>query len=500
MKILNEETAKGAQDIKLEDFERSEFWKDIRANKMVTIGCDVNFQTVAYSVIPKISNEAIEVVSDKVAKLEYSDEKVEKTTALKTFGDFQTLMKTTESWKDLKGSVKWLGNSMSITLKFPKDLSEYNINDKASDIKVEVWLRNEENNIKEGRQPTQRSYTIQPIPIDLLFLNTYTAQMAWYRQKSGEGESVNRAKQNIDAWNEGKTKPKEQYSVVTVKSFVDAFDGETQSNGSYIISIPQGDPQFTLTIPKIDPRSSLEEIPKIFILEKESNITNTYDGEYIFNQFYKNNKIKDVMEIVSNLIKIFGGDETDEEPTILIPLDKVGDIKAEDFFSKYLRINNLKGEGTLKRGGGKLGMDLYWTYTTPSSNITYKINLNYSQGDILKKNEAAISIEHEGKKYIIGNNSMFFHSEYVVIKTSQSGKSFSFSFKQPTSETKWWKALVAKTGTDGKTDIKMESFIKQLDSMGFIEKKSGIDYWDKQNFKQDTNKEYWENYWKEMGF
>lgn len=502
MKSLNEEIAKEAPQMKLEDFERSDFWKEIRATKMVTLGCDVEFQTVAFTAIPKISNEAIEVVSDKVAKLEYSDEKIDKTTTLKTFGDFQSLMKKSESWKDLKGSVKWLGNSMSITLKFPKDISEYDVNEKASNITVDVWLRNEENNIKEGRQPTQRSYTLQPIPLDLLFLNSYTAQMTWYRQKSGIGESVSRAMKNIDAWNEGKTKSKDEYSVVTVKSFVDAFDGEVQTNGSFLVSIPEGDPKFTITIPKIDPRSSLDEIEKILVKEVESNLTNTYDGEYIQNQFYKNNKAKDVMDVVAIFIKIFDSESGggDEEPTELIKWDKLTKVTADKFFNRYLRIKNNNGEGTLKVGGGKLGNGLFWTYTTKSSNITYKINIDYKQGDLLLKNELAFTIEHEGKTYSIPSNSLFFNETLVVVKASPSEKSFSFGFKQVGSETNWWKSLVFKTGDVGKEDLKREDFHKKLDSMGLIEKKSNVDYWDKQNFKQDSNKEYWAKYWKEMGF
>ena len=498
MKSLNEEIAKEAPQMKLKDFERSDFWKEIRATKMVTLGCDVEFQTVAFTAIPKISNEAIEVVSDKVAKLEYSDEKIDKAVNLTTFGDFQNLMKASGSWRDLRGNVKWLGLGIDMTIKFPKDISKYDVNEKASDILVDIWLRNEENNIKEGRQPTSRNYNLQPIPIDRLFVNTFTANMTWHRVK---GESIKRAKSNIEAWNEGKTKPREDSSYVTIKSFVDAFEGEVQPNGSFLVSIPKSDAKFHITIPKIDPRSSLSEIDTVYVKEVETNLTNTYTGEYIQNQFYKNNKAKDVMDVVAIFIKIFDSESgSDEEPTELITRDKLSSVTADKFFNRYLRIKNNNGEGTLKVGGGKLGNGLFWTYTTKSSNITYKINIDYKQGDLLLKNELAFTIEHEGKTYSIPNNSLFFNETVVVVKTSPSKKSFSFGFKQVGSETNWWKSLVQKAGEESKQNIKIEDFHKKLDSIGLIEKKSNVDYWDKQNFKQDSNKEYWAKYWKEMGF
>ena len=59
--ILGEE----ANNIDLSKFKDDEFWKEISTKKIITIGTPIEFQTVAYNLVPQITDGNTDVVSDK---------------------------------------------------------------------------------------------------------------------------------------------------------------------------------------------------------------------------------------------------------------------------------------------------------------------------------------------------------------------------------------------------------------------------------------------------
>lgn len=497
--MVEEEQEKQAE-ISLDNFTKDEFWAEIVAKKMVTIGCPIEFQTVASNLIPNITNETIEVVSDKVAKLEYTYDKVDGAPVLVTFGDFKELMRVSDTWKDFKGDKKWLGLGADVTILFEQDVSQYKANEKANDITVKAWRGNVEQRLDDPNFNV-RSYSLTPIPLDRLFLNTYTAGMRWHMKK---GYTTMTLIKNIENWNVGKRQrdpvEDEDESDITLQAFLEHFDAEALVNGSHAVRVPEGDPQFVLTIPKLDMKMQLVKVPKLFIKKVEDGETVTKAGDFVYDVFYEQDKpISDVEKILSELIKIFSTVKPEEATELLIH-NQIGNVQAEVFFNKYLKIINQSGGGTLvKEKGSVFGKDLIWKYTTNTSKITYTIRFSYDKGDTLLRNESAISIEHEGKIYPLNNNSAFFN-EYVQVKESKSKKSYSFGFKSALDQIKWWKTVVPNTKS-GKGFIKNESFESKLRGMGFMEKEtSKVDYWSKTEFKVNDSSEYWKNYWKEMGF
>ena len=488
-KVLNEEIDKQGE-IDLGSFEKSDFWGNIRVGKLIMLGCDIEFQTVASNVIPVITNEAISVVTDKVAKLEYGEEEVESVQTLKTFGDFNTLMRASEAWTSGKGKAKWLTLYNDITIELPKPYESYKQNDKARDIHVRVWVGNEEANLLGGKETSKEPVTVNdktgidnPIPLDILFANTYTAKMEWHRVQN---ESRKRALQNVESWKTGRKGAEKETGIITIASLLKSYDGETELNGSYTISFPNGDPKYKLVIPATNEKTLIADVKKMVVyFIGEESLTKTISGATLLDLLFKDNKpITDDQLIVASFDTLFSKEkrQDNKESENLIDILTINDLGKLDALTFFSGVNVGKNSSGLSNVGKN---SIEWTYTTPKTKIAYTIKFDYTKDETLLKNVPAITIMHEGKPYKLKSNSVFFNNDLVVVMASKDRKTFSFGFKNVDSISKWWKTLVVSTSSGGKASIKTEQAIRKYRDMEIVERQSRMD---------------WSGYWSKMGF
>ena len=481
--ILGEE----ANNIDLSKFKDDEFWKEISTKKIITIGTPIEFQTVAYNLVPQITDGNTDVVSDKVAKMEYKREEKFANMLLKTFGDFAALMRSTGSWMKIDSNTKYLGDKCPITIAFEKPYSSYKPTDDADNVFVNVYNGKVDENNLDKIEPWNKD---KPIPVNVLFLDTYRTEggAKWFKEPFKTKRKIG---DNIFRYLEGEIKDgdvKTNLDTFTIGEILNDFKPKLVSN-IYYINIPFGNPYFVIKFPYVKESVLLKDITKFLVTDIKNNIEEEINYSKLYEILYNEEERRDDQSIINYFKDYFqetrGGDQY---------VEMTHTDKMRQNADAFLNSPKLFFESAFDNSNGVIerktvdGIKNCWVYTLRSSRKKYTIFFEYNVGEPLTTEGRIIIQDDEGKRFRV-KSGIFFSEDLVTVYKTPSGKNFKIYFKR--SLYTWWKGVAASTGTN-KMDIKLEN-VKPKNSYW-------EDYWKKKNFIQEDNSEYWKNYWKEMGF
>lgn len=473
---INEE-ANGKQ-LDLANYTKSEFWKNIFAKKIITIGSPVEFQTVAYNLLPSITSGKTDVVSDKVANLEYKGEEKFTGATVKTFGEFANLMRSTGSWNKIDSNFHYLGIVVPVTIRFTEKYTEYKTGTDAEDVLVNVYQGDIKNEADFGKAVPANKH---PIPVDVLFYGTFSSSRGnaqWHRRAK---ESVKVLYENIRKFNAGEANKTSE--PIPMSQMVQDFKPVIQDN-SYVMSFPFDAPKWKITMDKVTDDVLLNDVDNIIISSVEDvNVEKKIDGTELADLLYDKNKRKTDGEIVSEIASLLKSGEDEDEYVEVVGGERAGLLASVVLGSPRLYLEYQKTPGA-SLVGSKDKDGRFWTYTTATNKIKYIIRFEYSAGEALKSEQTITIYDENGKDYT-PKTGVFFSDDFILIYKTRSGKNFKLKWCVPLAT--WWKAVVATLGQD-KRNIKEKS-------VGSAKWKN---YWAKQNFIQEDNSDYWKKYWNDM--
>ena len=376
---INEE-ANGKQ-LDLANYTKSEFWKNIFAKKIITIGSPVEFQTVAYNLLPSITSGKTDVVSDKVANLEYKGEEKFTGATVKTFGEFANLMRSTGSWNKIDSNFHYLGIVVPVTIRFTEKYTEYKTGTDAEDVLVNVYQGDIKNEADFGKAVPANKH---PIPVDVLFYGTFSSSRGnaqWHRRAK---ESVKVLYENIRKFNAGEANKTSE--PIAMSQMVQDFKPVVQDN-NYVLSFPVDAPKWKITMDKVADDVLLNDVDNIIISSVEDvNVEKKIDGTELADLLYDKDKRKTDGEIVSEIASMLKSGEDDDEYVEVVGGERAGLLASVVLGSPRLYLEYQKTPGA-SLVGSKDKDGRFWTYTTATNKIKYVIRFDYSAGEALKSDK-----------------------------------------------------------------------------------------------------------------
>lgn len=476
VQVITEEVAKNA-DIQLAHYTRDDFWKEIRAKKIITLGTPIEFQTVAYNMVPKISDGRSEVVSDEVAKKEYEREEKFSARELQTYEDFVNLMRSTGSWMKIDADWKYLGLQCPITIKFSKPYTSFKPTTDVEDVTVDVYF-GEVKSEADFAKLTKNNGT-KPIPVNKLFIDTYSITVGqgsrWFKDKNKTFKEIN---DNCIAWKQGKAKVRGVGVDHPLSKLIDDFAPKT-ANNLYTFQFPSKTPTVKITIPSnVKPETLVSQIEDVLIYSLANNESAEIESKRLMDILYdKNNPDQpreetDIVKSIEDEFDMEGGQETS--------------LRGNADWIKNSRIsfvNTARDNWKIT----KKSNDKSWVITLPSG-VVYKIEFGYAPGDSILENGKIKIVPQNvpNVESVLVKPGQFFNTDLVNVQIKDNNAKVTFKRGMST----WWKAVVASGGSQAKQDIKLEK----------AKNPHWEEYWKRQNYIQEDNSEYWKSYWREMGF